>query len=292
MTADAVLAAPALQPAAPSATGASLSSTAGSGSSTIVGVAAPALAATETVTGATAWVYAATGAGQPLNISLEAGSTSLATTAIGANKPAAWFSVTANGPLTAAQIGHLSIELRSQGSSQSATTVYAAYVELSTSGAQTSGPGSGTGTGGSNGTDATIPLASLPPSLAPAAIAAPSNPVQVSAARTIVVVVRCPAAAITGCHGTITLRLGVRNAQLIAVAARCGRGCRTIGGGSFNVAAGKTKRVKAHMTVSTRSLFGNRKSVVVAEMTTVHTPSGQLLSSTAVVVLKRPARAS
>jgi hypothetical protein len=244
------------------------------------------------VTSATAWIYAATGPGQPLNISLQAGSTSLAATGIGANKPAAWVSVTASGPLTAAQLGHLSIGLRSQGSGQGAATVYAAYVELSTNGAQTSGTGSGTGIGGSSGTDASVPLASLPPSLAPPAIAVPSNPVQVSAARTVVVVVRCPAAAITGCHGTITLRLGVRNAQLIAVAARCGRGCRTIGGGSFSVAAGKTKRVKAHMTVSTRSLFGHRKSVVVAETTTVHTPSGQLLSSTAVVVLRRPARAS
>jgi hypothetical protein len=292
MTADQVLAAPVLQPAGPSTTGPSLAATSGSGNFTIVGVPAPALAANETVTGATVWVYASTGTSRPLQLSLQSGSTALAKATIGAGKEAGWASATASGPLTAAQAGQLSIALQSQGGSgnATATTVYAAYLELSTSGAQTSGAGGGSNGGGASGGGATVPLADLPPSLAPPDIAAPSNPVPLpAAARTISVVLHCPAAAVTGCHGTVTLRFGARNAQLIAFAARCGRGCRTIGSGNFNIAAGKSKRVKVHMSVSTRRLFGHHRAVAVSETTTVRTGSGRLLSNTAIVVLTRPA---
>jgi hypothetical protein len=137
--------------------------------------------------------------------------------------------------------------------------------------------------------------AAPPPSQAPGAAGGPSSPARVViSARTLTVTARgdvlipisCPADAPGGCHGTITIRLTqprARRAQ--AFAARCARGCRSLGSTSYQAGAGKTKRVRVHMASYGRKLLAQRKRLRVS--VTVTNVSGSLTATTTFSVTLR-----
>lgn len=315
-TVDAALAAPVTQPATPSTTGANLIASSTAAITAAVGVAAPPLAANESVAGATAWIFASTGNGQPLTISLRTGATTIGTAHVAAGGPSGWLSVTAAGPLSASQVGDLSIALTSSGRNARAlaTTVYVAYVELTTTGAPataggggvagggggggggaagtTTGAGAGGGGAGGGATTGNPGLVtSFLPSLAAPSIAASSRPIVVSArATSLPIGLSCPAVAVGGCHGMLTLTLSAPHARYgraSARIARCGRGCRTIGRAPFNIARGQRQNVHVHMAVRGNRLFGRSKQITITAKTTVHDVSGSFHSSSAQIIVRR-----
>jgi hypothetical protein len=251
---------PVVQPAAPD-TGGDYLSGAGSGEHyASVAVAPPALNAGENVTGATAWVYAATGAAQSLTISLWGGNQLLAWRYFAPGQPAAWRSVPVPQAPTADQAGKLSVLLRSDSSSWTMPwgRTYASYVDLATDGAD--------------------------PAPAPDPLPPPPSGVTIALTRVHVIVERgravapltlgCPAGAVGRCAGTVTITLlpdppkpGTRK---LARATRCGRGCRPIGTGKFDIAAGKRRKVKVRMALRRDTLFAKhgrrRKARVTATM--------------------------
>jgi hypothetical protein len=259
---------PVVQPAAPD-TGADYLGGVGSGEHyASVGMAPPALNAGENVTGATAWVYAATGAAQSLTISLWAGNQVLAWRYFGPGQAAGWRSVPVSQAPTADQAGKLSLLLRSNSSSSYLPwgRTYASYVDLATDGNDTAPPSVDSG-----------PAPPLPP-------ATPSG-VTIALSRVHVIVERgravapltlgCPAGAVGRCRGTVTITLLAdppkTTARKLARAARCGRGCRPIGKGKFDIAAGKRRKVKVRMALRRDALFAKhgrrRRAKVTATMT-------------------------
>ena len=60
----------------------------------------------------------------------------------------------------------------------------------------------------------------------------------------------------------------------MTVAARCARGCRTLGSANFYVAAGHSKRIKVHIARVGRRLFGTRTHVELQATVTTHDANG------------------
>jgi hypothetical protein len=101
-----------------------------------------------------------------------------------------------------------------------------------------------------------------------------------------VILVSCPASARTGCRGTITIKLAEPNARR-ARAARCARGCRSLGSAQYEARAGQKLRVRVHMASFARKLLVRRKALRVT--VTVTSVSG---SQTATVSRNLTLRAS
>jgi YVTN family beta-propeller protein len=81
--------------------------------------------------------------------------------------------------------------------------------------------------------------------------------------------VSCPLTATGGCHGRITLLLSEPSARRArAHAARCARGCRSLGSTTYEARAGQTKRVRVHMASFGRKLLAQRKSLHVTLIAT------------------------
>jgi hypothetical protein len=256
-----------VQPAAPDTGGDYLGGFGSGDSYAGVALSPPGLGAGENVTGATAWVYASTGAAQSLTISLWAGNQVVAWRYVGPGQAAGWRSVPVSHAPTVDQAGKLAVLLHSDSSSRSIPwgRTYASYVDLATDGADPSAP---------------------PPDSAPVPPPPPPPPgVTIALTRVHVIVERgravapltlaCPAGSVGRCRGTVTIALladppkpGTRK---LARAARCGRGCRPIGKGKFDIAAGKRRKVKVRMALRRDDLFAKhgrrRRARVTATMT-------------------------
>jgi YVTN family beta-propeller protein len=74
--------------------------------------------------------------------------------------------------------------------------------------------------------------------------------------------VSCPVSATGGCRGTITIRLVEPNHRR-AHAARCARGCRSLGSAKYEARAGQQLHVRVHMASFARKLIVGRKAVRV-----------------------------
>jgi hypothetical protein len=227
-----------------------------------VALAPPTLNPGENITGATAWVYASTGAAQTLTVALWGGSQFLGWRWFGPGQAAAWRSVPLSAPPTADQANHFSVLLGSSSSSSYMPwgRTYASYVDLAT--------------------DGTDPAPPPPPDPGPP----PPSGVTIALTRVHVIVERgravapltlgCPAAAVDRCRGTVTITLLADppkpTTRKLARASRCGRGCRPIGKGSFDIAAGKRRRVKVRMALRRDTLFAKhgrrRRARVTATM--------------------------
>jgi hypothetical protein len=103
--------------------------------------------------------------------------------------------------------------------------------------------------------------------------------------------VLCPVSASTGCRGTLTIRLveappkGTR-----VVAARCGRGCRPLGGAKYEAHAGQRLTVRVHIASYGHGLFKKRE-VLRVTLTALTVAGGQTATSVDTISLKAPPRA-
>lgn len=283
---DAVLANPLLEPALPLSTSPVAVAATGDAQYARVAVPAPALAADEVATGATAWVHAQVGTYQQLSIGLASGESLLASTSLAPGQPAGWHRVRFSSPLSAAQLAQLSIVMRSDGLAglPATTTLAASYVEIETTvgsagttvvvgdgkaktdgGGQTDG-GLQTTKDGVRHTGAAL---TLPPVLGPP-VQIVETPISVSRdARRTRLDLACPPAATGACRGQVTMRFALppkrRGQAPLASSARCARGCRVIARGNFSIAAGNRQRVRLDVARSARRRFarGGRMRVVV-----------------------------
>jgi YVTN family beta-propeller protein len=103
-------------------------------------------------------------------------------------------------------------------------------------------------------------------SSAPAALGSAWAPVVISvrslamtAGGDIVIPLSCPAAALGGCRGRITIQLAEPSARRAnAFAARCTRGCRALGGTNYEARAGGRIKVRVHIASFGRRLLLRR----------------------------------
>ena len=197
------------QPAAPNTGTGYVTSPTGGNYWTAVTVAAPVLAPAESITGATAWAYVASGSTRSALLALYSGQTLLGWTVVPAGQSARWFSVSSTTVPTAAQAANLYVVLVPSGKTSTAVTAYAAYVDLATvapdHGTTPVSPGgsSPTATGGGGGGDATAGGAPTPASAGLAPVAA----LTVKPTGVVNVPVSCPAISVFGCTGTVTVEL-------------------------------------------------------------------------------------
>jgi len=279
------------RPAAPSTAGDYVQSIgAATGQWVSTYLAAPALAAGETPTATRLHVYAQVGSLSTLTITLWAGMQSIGSATVPAGSPAGWYSATASVPPSATAAGHLALTLRVDAASgATATRVYAALAELDTP-AVAAAPAPGPGDPADAPPADDVATAPVPAPAAPDAHSAPSAPaaqLDVSAplvlgagALALPVALACPAAVAGGCRGTVVLRLAGsaprgKPSRARARAARCARGCRVIGEGRFEVAAGKTKRVRVKIAKAARNLFAGGRTVRATAVVTTRDATGR-----------------
>ncbi|HME01995.1 MAG TPA: hypothetical protein VKG38_03065, partial [Solirubrobacteraceae bacterium] len=101
--------------------------------------------------------------------------------------------------------------------------------------------------------------------------------------------VSCPAAAADGCRGTLAIRLGGLPAwDKRVVAARCGRGCRPIGGAHYEARAGRRLELRVHIASYVRQRLRRRKNMQVT-LTATSFAEGQSVSVVHTFVLETSA---
>ena len=125
---------------------------------------------------------------------------------------------------------------------------------------------------------------------APVAVVISARSISVSSHAEVSLSVSCPADAVGGCHGRITLLLDEPTAGAgRAYAARCARGCRPLGSANYQARAGQTKRVRVHIASVGRRLLAQRKTLrvtlVATQVSGAHTATTELR-----VTLRAPAR--
>ncbi len=104
----------------------------------------------------------------------------------------------------------------------------------------------------------------------------------------VAIVVRCPASATAGCSGTITLALAEGSAKgARARAARCARGCRKLGGASYEARAGQTVHVRARMASFARRMLARRGALRVTVTATSYVGSSAASSVQTVTLRSR-----
>jgi hypothetical protein len=270
-----VLADDVVQPNAPSTDSGFLTGIGDTASYAGLHVAEPTLAAGENVTGATAWVYASTGPLQSLTVSLWSGNRFLAWRSFDPGQGARWLSVPYAKPLTPDQAKALTVLLGSEGSTQSAQwgRTYATYVELAT-----------------DAPDPAAPPPPFPPPPTGVKLAFSTVRVVSERGKTFApLVLHCPTAVVARCKGTVTIHLladapKAKPHKLVRMA-RCGRGCRPIGRGSFDIASGKRGKVKVRMALKQETLFGQRRRRKAKVTATTRDGAGNRTVTTRVVTL-------
>jgi hypothetical protein len=100
---------------------------------TEVGLAAPVIPATSTVTGTTGHVYLGAGSARPVTVELRSGNAVLASATAPAGQPRGWITLSPVAVPTAGQLADLRLRVLSDGPKQStAAHVYAAYAAITT----------------------------------------------------------------------------------------------------------------------------------------------------------------
>jgi PKD domain len=110
----------------------------------------------------------------------------------------------------------------------------------------------------------TVAVPSLPPPPPPplAPVHLPSGPVTITPHGYAFIPLVCPKTAVQGCHGTITLKLAPRSSRRHprADVSRCARGCRALGGASYQARAGQRIRVRVHIASFDRRLLARLRT--------------------------------
>ncbi len=102
--------------------------------------------------------------------------------------------------------------------------------------------------------------------------------------------VLCPVSASAGCKGTLTIRLVEEPLKGTRVrAARCGRGCRPLGGAKYEARAGQRLTVRVHIASYGHGLF-KKHSVLRVTLTAVTVAGGLTATSIDTISLKAPSR--
>ena len=98
----------------------------------------------------------------------------------------------------------------------------------------------------------------------------------------------CAATATNGCRGTITIALAQPRARRSrAVAARCGRGCRTLGSATYEARAGGKLRIRVHIASLGRRLLAHTQTLPVT-LTATTFSAGRPLTSARAITLRAP----
>jgi len=108
----------------------------------------------------------------------------------------------------------------------------------------------------------------------------------------VVIPLSCPAAALGGCRGKITIQLAqprVRRAH--AFAARCARGCRALGGASYEARAGSRIKVRVHIASFARRLLLRRGTLRV-RLTATSIAGTKTATTSLAVTLRAHSRAA
>jgi YVTN family beta-propeller protein len=125
-----------------------------------------------------------------------------------------------------------------------------------------------------------------PPAASPTHVGIATRSVTLTAGGDVLITLVCPRTAVGGCKGTITLALAPSHTRSKrAVAAKCARGCRSLGSTKYEARAGSKVKVHAHIASFGRRLIAQRKSVR-ATMTVTNTSGGQTATTTLTIVLK------
>ena len=246
-----------------------------------VGLAAPSIPATSTVTGATAHVYLGAGSARPVTVELRSGTTVLATSTAAAGQARGWVTLTPASVPTAAEVADLRLRVLSDGTkSSTAAHVYAAYAAITTEDPIADSPGSDGSTpttddtpsgddaptGGSDdneGAPVSVPVQSLP----------------MAASGVLAVPVTCQIAG--GCVGTISVELVTSDAS--SARRRKTRVAR------FRLKAGHSKKVPVTLDRRT-SRFIRRKGRARVKITIAVDGQAPVAKQITVLERRRPAR--
>jgi YVTN family beta-propeller protein len=100
---------------------------------------------------------------------------------------------------------------------------------------------------------------------APVHLVITGGSVAVSPSGNAVIAIGCPASARGGCTGMVTIALAEPRARRgRAIAARCARGCRSLGSAKYQARAGQTVNIRVHIASFARKLLVRRKSLRVS----------------------------
>ena len=240
---------------------------------------APPLGEGERATSARISVYAEVGAPATLAVTLRSGDTVVGELDLPAGSKPAWY---ASGPLALDGIDPSALTLTFVTTRQSGpgpTKVAAAYVDVTSGPAETvPSPSAPLGPATLDAPPTAPPAAEL---VTPATIALPAR------ATAVPFSVGCPAGDPMSCRGTIELQLAgaapaAKRSRGRAHAARCARGCRVLGKGTFEVAAGAHKTVRVKLNRAARKVLKRGRTVKATVVTTTRSRAGD------VVVTRRP----
>jgi hypothetical protein len=249
-----------------------------------VRVAAPSIPASETPTAARLAVYAEVGPPSTLTVTMYSGLLPLRTLMLAAGTKPGWYA-SADVALNGSVPGDLQLSFDDvRGSGPGPTRVSAASIEVDTrSAAAAAGPAdapAATPVGDDTPADGDQPSSPAgngdgdgPPA---AQLVTPATIALAPAASAVPFALGCPAGAASACRGTIVLQVAgaAPPKRGRARAARCARGCRTIGQASFQVAAGKKKKVKVKIAHAARNLFARGRTVHATAVVTTRDAAG------------------
>jgi hypothetical protein len=131
-----------------------------------------------------------------------------------------------------------------------------------------------------------------PPAEPPTRVVISTRSVTITARGDALIEVSCPANARGGCHGRITIRLAEAHARgARALAARCARGCRSLGSANYEARAGQKTRVRVHLSSYGRRLLVRRKALRVT-VTATNVSGGQTATMVRTITLRAHRRAA
>jgi hypothetical protein len=117
---------------------------------------------------------------------------------------------------------------------------------------------------------------------APTSVAISTAAVSISARGDVTIELSCPAGALEGCRGAVTITPRVGRSR--GVPAGCRRDCR-LGSARYEARAGRRTRVRVHISRSARSLLVRRRAVRVT--VTATTVSGGHTTAVARTIVMR-----
>jgi hypothetical protein len=122
-------------------------------------------------------------------------------------------------------------------------------------------------------------------SLLPQPVTIQAKPLTATPRGTVVIDVSCPVTAVSGCRGTIAIRLASRRSRR-ARAARCTRGCRSIATANYEARAGQHLLVRARMSSFGRRLLAHHRRLRVTVTARSVTGRGSVRSTRTVTLTR------
>ncbi len=125
----------------------------------------------------------------------------------------------------------------------------------------------------------------------PLHVSVPARSLTLSRGGWAVVQVSCPAEALGGCHGSVTITHPVTSTRAhrsaLAFAAQCTRGCRKLGHSKYEARAGQTVNVRVHIASVGRTLL-LRKRVLHVRVTITNVSAAQTSTTALTLALRAP----